>query len=443
MAPKKIGQSSIIGEKGIAVIRRIVLEMGFMFYETGGVEAGIDGFIELRDEASGQVGNLLLQIQGKATERQFPRESSDSFEWPCDEDDIAYWLHGTAPVILIVVRTTDDVAFWKSIKDYFRDPETLGSRRVLFDKKRDSFTKAAKAALTDVASRAKPGAIAPPARIAERLLTNLVPAERFASRLFLAETSCRDNKTFGAKLRAITRNPPGEWIVKGGRVLSFHDLDAFPWNKACESGTIEDFPTEEWALTDDADRLRDFVQLLTRALQELTRSDLIFSKNRHCFFFRRIRNRPRRGYSYRSFEKDTARNVVKQYFKKRSPNEHAYFRHSAFQGQFLRFDGNWFLEVTPTYYFTSDGLHESRFFSEQLKKIKELENNGAVIGQFQMWREFLTKLPRADMFKSEYPYVKFGRLAYSELEHGVPDQLWRTQEAPERMPLFADDNGDL
>ena len=78
MAPKKIGQSSIIGEKGIAVIRRIVLEMGFMFYETGGVEAGIDGFIELRDEASGQVGNLLLQIQGKATERQFPRESSDS-----------------------------------------------------------------------------------------------------------------------------------------------------------------------------------------------------------------------------------------------------------------------------------------------------------------------------------------------------------------------------
>ena len=138
MAPKKIGQSSIIGEKGIAVIRRIVLEMGFMFYETGGVEAGIDGFIELRDEASGQVGNLLLQVQGKATEQQFPRETSDSFEWPCDEDDIAYWVHGTAPVILVVVRTTDDVAFWKSIKDYFHDPETLRRRRVLFDKKRDS-----------------------------------------------------------------------------------------------------------------------------------------------------------------------------------------------------------------------------------------------------------------------------------------------------------------
>ena len=44
--------------------------MGWMFYETGGVEAGIDGYIELRDEATGVVGNLVLQVQGKATERE-------------------------------------------------------------------------------------------------------------------------------------------------------------------------------------------------------------------------------------------------------------------------------------------------------------------------------------------------------------------------------------
>jgi hypothetical protein len=48
-AMKKIGKSDVIGQQGMSLIEGIVLSMGFMFYPTGGVEAGIDGFIELRD----------------------------------------------------------------------------------------------------------------------------------------------------------------------------------------------------------------------------------------------------------------------------------------------------------------------------------------------------------------------------------------------------------
>jgi hypothetical protein len=62
---KKIGRSDIIGQRGMAHIESVALSMGFMFYPTGGVEAGIDGFIELREEGTGAVGNLLLQVQGK------------------------------------------------------------------------------------------------------------------------------------------------------------------------------------------------------------------------------------------------------------------------------------------------------------------------------------------------------------------------------------------
>ena len=35
---KRIGTSDIVGERGIAHIRQVVLSMGYMFYETGGVE---------------------------------------------------------------------------------------------------------------------------------------------------------------------------------------------------------------------------------------------------------------------------------------------------------------------------------------------------------------------------------------------------------------------
>jgi hypothetical protein len=57
----------------------------------------IDGFIELRDEETGAVGNLLLQIQGKLTERQrLQAETEGTFEFPCSEADISYWMQGTA-----------------------------------------------------------------------------------------------------------------------------------------------------------------------------------------------------------------------------------------------------------------------------------------------------------------------------------------------------------
>ena len=136
---KKIGRSDIIGQRGMAHIDGVVHSMGYVFYPTGGVEAGIDGYIELRDEQTEVVGNLLLQVQGKSTERQrLQAETDDSFEFPCSENDISYWLHGTAPVLLIVVLPERGTAYWKSIKEWFRDPERLKARKKeLFEKLKD------------------------------------------------------------------------------------------------------------------------------------------------------------------------------------------------------------------------------------------------------------------------------------------------------------------
>jgi hypothetical protein len=52
---KKITDSDIIGSKGIALVARRVADMGFLWHPTGGVEAGTDGFIEIRDPNSGEV----------------------------------------------------------------------------------------------------------------------------------------------------------------------------------------------------------------------------------------------------------------------------------------------------------------------------------------------------------------------------------------------------
>ena len=438
---KKIHRNDLIGERGIALVRRIVLDMGFMFYETGGVEAGIDGFIEIRDEVTQEVGNLILQVQGKATEQRFASETDEGFAYLPDAADLAYWLHGTAPVLLLVARVTDNTAYWVSVKDYFKkNPEAPQSRRILFDKRRDAFNPAAKAAILDVAARSVPGAVAPSARIAEEMLLNLLPVTHMGSRLYLAETGHSGNKSFGIALRVFAKEAPGEWVVKGRRVLSFHDLREFPWNRVCDAGTSEDFPVDQWATSDDPDDQRDFVQLLNRSLNGLVRPELVHRRDSETFFFRKPRGeKARLAYFYEGLANRTSRTVVKQYMKKAKPEEPAYFRHSAFAGRFLRFGDSWFLEVTPTYEFTFDGYNPSRYAEEYLKGIKILENNAAVLGQFLMWQHFLTK-SREDMLRKAYPFLAFGPAGAHTVARGVVDELWRSHETERaRADLFNPD----
>ena len=67
--PKTISGTGITGQKGVNLIEAVVLDMESRWTPSGPNEVGIDGYIELRDQNTGEVGNLILQVQGKATER--------------------------------------------------------------------------------------------------------------------------------------------------------------------------------------------------------------------------------------------------------------------------------------------------------------------------------------------------------------------------------------
>lgn len=432
---KKIGRSDIIGEQGIALIRQTVLSMNFMFYETGSVEAGIDGFIELRDETTGEVSNRLIQVQGKATERPFAGETEHSLEYVCSDADIEYWRGGTAPVLLIVTRPSQQLAYWKSIKEWFSDTERLRSRKVVFDKSKDLFTKDAKAAIVDVAMTAGRGAISPTVRKKEIITPNLLRAV-FSPKVYWAPTKFKDNKSFGVALRARHPQAPGEWVVKSGGVLSFHDLSEPLWTEFCDAGAAEPFDTSEWSDSSDEDRLRDFVQLLNRALNSLVEPSVRYDKDEGHYYFIKQNDRGDLKYSYPSLQQNAKRRVVGRYGKRKDPKETSYFRHSAFWGHFVRYDGIWYLEVNPTYRFTRNGYKPSRFRGELLKKIKELENNAAVLGQFIMWRHFLITRGKRDLYRGDYRFLSLEVFPDFELDIGVPDNLWAAQEFDPSSPLF-------
>src|SRR5262249_32960171 len=72
---KTITDNQILGELGETAIKKLVLEMQFMYDPRGRLEAGTDGIIELRDPKSGAPLGKLLGIQVKSTESgQYPRD---------------------------------------------------------------------------------------------------------------------------------------------------------------------------------------------------------------------------------------------------------------------------------------------------------------------------------------------------------------------------------
>lgn len=420
---KRIHRNSIIGERSVNLVGRIALEMGCLWYPTGGVEAGIDGTIELRDAAMGEATNLIVQVQSKATDGPFTAETDTTFEYLCGERDLDYWSGGNAPVILVVSRPATNEAYWVAIKDYFRDPAVRKSRKV-----RDRFDAGCKAALFGLAVPRDSGLYFAPMPRRETLWWNLLPVASFGERLYVADTDYRRPGDIWAWFRERGEDPGNEWLLKDKRLVSFHDLGEEPWRRICDPGTREDFDTGEWAHTDDPDRQREFVWLLNQTVRQKVWPDLRYHRDGECLYVSAPDDDDlsERVFAYRSLVNGSGRTVFKGYPDKRRPGRIAYYRHAAFAWRFLRFDDAWFLEITPTYHYTLDGHQPHPNPGDLLKGVKQLEHNQHVLGQVLMWADYLTR--PADLLTPAYPFLAFDPLRTLTLDAGVDDARWLGQE---------------
>jgi hypothetical protein len=435
--PKRITRNSLLGEQGIALIHQRVLEMGYLWYPTGAVEAGIDGLIELRDPTTGAVRNSIVQVQSKATDSAFDGETEHGFFFVCDERDLDYWLNGNAPVILVRSRPKTQEAYWVSIKDYFADPVSRKSRKIVFDKAKNKFDKLSDQAVWNLAIPRDSGVFRPPLPKTELLHSSLLPVVKFADKLFVAETEYRLPSQIWAEFKRLDVRAGGEWFLQDGRILSFQPLDEFPFSKICDNGTIETFDTSEWASSESPDRLPEFVRLLNRCLSaKLFKIGVKFDRGYNHYYFRATDDLSTRKVRYISLRnRQTRREVFKGYASKITPDRISYYRHSAFEGQFLRFDESWFLQITPTYRFTFNGHHISGSAGERLKGIKRLERNGAVLGQLVMWAAMLNTAP--DLF-GDYLFLHFGVLQPFRFDYGIEDSQWLPKEEPDEAANLAD-----
>lgn len=441
---KRLSQAQILGQQGINLIEERVLEMGFAWQPTNqALEVGIDGSIELRDQQTGQMSGSLLLVQSKAR-TSLERETNTSFEFTCTRDDLEYWLGGTAPVLLVVSKPRERLAWYVSVKDYFRVADRRQSRRVRFDKATMRFEQSAASHLVALSAAAGSGTYFRPPPKYEILISNLLPVIRFPTKLYRAVTEFYDRGDVRDELKKHVEWPESEYVLRDKLIVSVHDLRNDPWRYVCDVGTTETVEIQEWRDSEDRETQRLFTQLLNQCLsRRVGPMGMHFLKESDALYFKASKPTegsdvlPSRRKSYRSRKAQTSRDVFRAYFSKSDPSKVAYYRHVGFERRFKRIDKKWYLEINPLYHYTTDGYEPHPFREEYHSKIKSIEGNNAVAGTVVMFASLLQD--ETTLFRENYPHLGFGSLERFQVPIGIEDASWLMRDELQPPPASDSD----
>ena len=334
---KTITDNQMLGEEGVNLVQKRVMEMRYTWHPSNQpVEAGLDGFVELRDSVTGEVKNSWIGVQSKATNNLDKVDGCPTFA--CKQKDLDYWLAGSMPVVLILSKPADDVAYWVSVKDYFQKNDPSKNRTIHFHPTDDLLTASSADDWKALSSQYGAGTYFQPPAIQEALSSNLIRISLKAQHIFVAETELNDYKSFREKLRETDPYPPWEWTLgNDGKAYSFHDLSGKPWVEAIKWGTVHRVDAEEFSRTETHQARSVFVRLLKACVQATFKGwRLRWSKESECHYFAANREGIERKLHYRSRSKSTSRDVVKKYVDKKDPDRVMSYRHNAFEHRVLR-----------------------------------------------------------------------------------------------------------
>jgi hypothetical protein len=417
---KKASNQAVIGERGVALIARVVLSMGHLWHATTGTDSGIDGEIELRDPATTTVRNVRIGVQSKATTRKWAGETATEFSYKPKPADIAYWLSSNQPVLLICSRPDSDEIYWRSVQEWALDPVVRASGVIRFDKGRDRFESATRDQLFDLRASSKDRVEPPgPAPVPERVLTNLMPIAWRSRGLYSAAVPTSDARALFAPAREVGVH---DWsaVVRDGRVWSLASFDDRFLVTINASDTREQ-AIDEFLLSEDRRDLNVIREVVRRSILVTRRSWLLWHQQKHVAYFRR---KPEDHVEVRyAWSSGKGRAVVSPRWAKNHEHFTGY-RHDAAEFAVRRFDGEWFAQINPTYLFTWDGRQLSRHHDRALTGIKKQDRHATVSQTLRLWEHLLTEQLTLDSPQLDTGFT-LGRLTEVQTPVSINDASWK------------------
>ncbi|MGO9901253.1 MAG: DUF4365 domain-containing protein [Solirubrobacteraceae bacterium] len=381
--PRKATRQTVTGVQGIAMIERAVGEMEHFWREAqGATDFGIDGDIELRDPGTGYVRNFRIGVQSRATTRRWAGETDDGFFYTPTQDEIDYWLGANQPVLLICSRPPTNEIYWRSMQEWARDPDRRATRRVYFDKRHDSFDVEARDQLFNLRASASDHVEPPtPARVPERVKSNLMPIRWAHKRLYSAEVPGGDPRTLFEPAHE-QKIYDFSIVLRDGYVWSLTPI-ADDFVSAIGAGCVIEGPLEPWLDSTEPSDLNLVRDLVRRSVVDQNRRWITWHGPLRLMYFRRA-STERKSVTYRWASRRGGRTVVVAQTSKEDGHFTGY-RHDAATIATRRLSGSWFLQLRPTCLFTWDGHQVSGHHDSALAGIKRIETHPAVSQALRMW----------------------------------------------------------
>ena len=424
---KKITANQILGEIGENAVKGRFLTMGFQFDGRSRLEAGVDGIAEVMDKGQPLAKMIAVQVKAKEDGR-YASESDDGFAYLLRRDDFEYWKGSNLPVIIVLYRRSDNSFYWKEV------PRGIGQaeRRLQFDKAADVLDSGSVNRLAQLTvPKAGFGYYVPPLGDGEEALVNILPIT-LPPEIFTASTPY-DSKRANAILLDGDEPARFDWVIRGGMFWSFHDPRTSACSEIVDMDQVVAIDTEDIAFHDDVDEQNKFMHLLRQALRHQTRADLNWNKAGKYLYFQAEDAGKQRNFAYQSSKKWTDADVVAVTMSEQDKERISFVRHHAFVPRFERLVGQWYLIITPTYHFTTNGFTPHPHPSALLAGKKRMDKSAALRGQVIMWPRFLTQDER-DMesgtiglfaeARSVEPRLMFGAPPVVELATRVPEDGW-------------------
>ncbi|MGO3932189.1 DUF4365 domain-containing protein [Rhodopseudomonas pseudopalustris] len=422
---KKITSSQLLGEIGETSVRLRFLHIGFQFDGRSRLEAGVDGIAEVMDK--GKPLARMIAVQVKATEAaRYTSEDETSFSYLLRSTDLAYWRGSNLPVIIVLYRKSDDTFYWKEIAGKVDDDD----RRLQFDKIVDVLDERAVdrlAALT--VPKAGFGYYVPPIGGGEDALVNILPVQ-YPSELFVSSTPYTPKKAAAILLEG--DEPRFDWAIKGETFWSFSDPRESVCRHIVDPDQVEAIATSFLAFHEDSHERNNFSFLLRKTLDHQFRKDLSWDKERKIYYARAFSENTPRSFSYGASKKRTSTEIVNVSENKIEKSKIDFVRHHAFIPRFELLYDQWYLIVSPTYFFTTNGFIPHSYPSALLAGKKRLDNSASLRGQVIMWHRFLTQSERdqESLFATPAPEqrLRFGEPPTVTLSTRVPEDVWGAQK---------------
>lgn len=416
---KRITDNQQIGELGEAATRKQFLRMGLQIDFRSRLEAGIDAIAELMSD--GEPTARMVAVQVKSTRaRKYASETKYSFSYLLKQNDLDYWRNSNLPVIIVLYRLSDESFFWKHV--------STNDRKLIFDKERDRLNGSALERLMAIAvPKQQHGFFVPPIGC-ESAIINILPVF-VPDEIFVATTPFSPKRAC-AILYDANNGKRFDWTIQESTFWAFHDPRQEATRSIVDLDQVEAIETSLIADHEEIGVRNQFSYLLRLSLAHQFRNDLCWDRDRGGqFYFRALAEGQTRDFRYTSATKTTSARVVSVYPKKNG-SDISYVRHHAFQPRFERLGDQWYLVISPTYFFTTNGYSPHPYPHALLSGKKRADNNSSFRGQVIMWHRFLSQRNPRKHQSSLFPddssqrILVFGKPPGVELSAKVPEHAW-------------------